>query len=270
MSKEDPYIQFPLCSLAWGRDTLDRLSHILGYGIYHAGTVNCADLQDSEEDQLVEIVETGRKIVECHTVDHINIQEEFEAIEEFAHHIGARFGNDKTVRIRVDIFWDVWNGDLAYEEFSFLCALSCELGNSDALRISRKTLRIRMLGYKSEPTMVGLIGQRTDGITPITEMRLRTLIKRMHGRGFFARLNPNRRHAWFSQSMTHERLAEFLLNREKGKTSYARSASLLENQIRKIIPSIVAVNSIVVDKVTTDNQQLTNSYPTANRQLTDS
>jgi hypothetical protein len=138
-------------------------------------------------------------------------------LSDFRNQFQAQYGRDAEVRIRKDLAFEVRdNRGLSYREFAILCAVLSLVGAKEyPVRITRKQIQCRMLGYKSPPVMAAEIAKRTDGTKPFTLRQINYTLDRLHERHFFARARPNERQTFYSTRLQQGQLEVALIN---GKT----------------------------------------------------
>lgn len=199
MSAKDPYFQFPISLLAFGRTEDERLEHIVSYCLVDAGsklTTNLIDGAISGEQGLAieeTIKETAEAYLEKHHLAALADEEEgglpsggatvFAAGKlgvkiaslrdtDAKHSAAAKFAVEQetlrgtaspSVRIRTNYLWEARKGTgVTYREFAVLCAVYSVIGDKKGpVRITRDAIRARVLGYPSAKSLFDADGEVT-------------------------------------------------------------------------------------------------------------
>jgi hypothetical protein len=241
MSDTDTYFQFPLCALAFGATEKERLEHIISFGFVEAGIAMFrkldAEIREQKAKQFTTRSDTPqdyRKTNEHHVAAMIGAQEigitvggleyslnGWRELSSFRNQFQGRHGNDVQVRIRKGLVFEARDEEgISYRELAILCAVySCIGAAVHPVRITKDTIKGRMLGYKSAKVMTAEIQTRTDHAQPLTARQIGYTLDLLHQRNFFARARPNERQTYFSHRLTAEQLHDELFKR---KTARAR------------------------------------------------
>jgi hypothetical protein len=219
MSKENPYIQFPLCALAYGKTVNERLNAILDYGVADAGAKlwgkvgpelqriqkslwgRCRNLPKgfNGENPLhcAALYRAHNLHIECSDMEYL--VELYERLRKYVHKFEHRYGRDLLVRIKQQwLFKARDHQGLTYREFAVLCGIYSCIGDKPAARVTQPRIRRCALGYRTAPIMDAELPSRADGARPLTERQLRDTIARLHRNNFFARCTYGRRMTYYS------------------------------------------------------------------------
>jgi hypothetical protein len=223
VSKEDKYVQFPLCALAL-RDE-DLLGRIISYGFVEAGVKAMCKLSDDEKRQLCRqfglpasrhnsfelAVHLGAEICDIRPGTH-----SLQRHGELQRHIDAwtsRHGPEPLVRIRTDLCFRAHDGQgISIREFRVLAAIYSSIGANRYRAITELVIRMRAIGCKCAAVM-----KAEKGTLPplLSEKEARGTVTRLHETGFFARVTPIRhgRKTFYSIRLTDSELRAQLLAR---------------------------------------------------------
>jgi hypothetical protein len=226
------YFQFPLCTLAMGGSYKERLGQIISFAFVEAGRVMVTklaqEIRESLGEELLDYSDTPsdyHKTNSSHVAAMLGAREigirpgslenslrNWRTASQFIGKFQSQHGSDATVRVKKDLVFEVRdNQGMSYREFAVLCALLSRIGTKKYVRITRKQIQCRMLGYKSPPVMLAEFDKRTDGAKPLTFRQINYTLNKLHERGFFARARPTRRQTVFSIRLTQEQLENWLV-----------------------------------------------------------
>ncbi len=153
----------------------------------------------------------------------------FRSLTNFTTQFEKTHGSDVKVRIRRDLPFEARdNTGISYREFAVLSAVySCIGAKSYPVRITRKSIQCRMLGYKSPTIMQQELSNRLDKFEPLTLRQINYVLDKLDERRFFARVRANERQTYYSIRMSEEQLEERIAS---GKTY---SETFHENRIKR-------------------------------------
>ena len=234
MSATDPYLQFPLCALAFGKSEDERLNAILDYGTLDAGEKLWANAMPETKERFVASLKQGRKLptgfhrelpshvaalfgaasLNVEYADIRTVLEGHQILKAYVAEFERCHGRSPLVRIKLAWWFKARDHKgLTFREFSVLCAIYSCIGDKKAAQITQERIRRCALGYKTAPVMEDEIDQRTDGARPLTERQLRDTITRLHRNQFFARCTYGRRITYYSIRASDAALRELVLKR---------------------------------------------------------
>jgi hypothetical protein len=243
MSKSDPYLQFPLCALAFGKSENERLNAIIGYGIVDVGlklwrkaapvvkqrfisTLHEQNLPKgfNRQDSFHCAAFYGSLIMGVTYSGMYSLVEGYDRMHECIASFQQRHGRDPLVRIKRDwVFKARDHRGLTYREFSVLCGIYSCIGDKQAARVTQPRIRRCALGYRTAPIMDAEIGRRADGASPLTDRQLRDTIERLHCNKFFARCTYARRITNYSNRLDDEQLRKHVFDRHTYPISHYTS-----------------------------------------------
>jgi len=161
--------------------------------------------------------------------DFTGYHDEFQQAHAFCENMALSYGAAPQVRVRVDFALDAGRS-ISYREFFTICGLYAALGNKKHSRVTRDRIRAAAMGYKSNrmlfsenssisPAGVSLLAQRADRMQPQTVNQIRTTLDSLEEKQFFARVQPSRRHVYFSNRLTRDQLGAALFSMRATRTS---------------------------------------------------
>lgn len=236
----EKYLQFPLCALAFFDDERDRLRHIISFGVVEAGHSMLKkldpELQNQKakelapvppEDYLMNNSEHVAAMVGAKAIGIIGpsvacLLDEWYRLTCFRDAFQKRNGRDVGVRVAVPFVLEAWEQKgITWRELAILCAVYSVIGAKDyPVRITRKTIQCRMLGYKSPSVMQVELGQRTDGALPLSCRQINYVLDKLHERKFFSRARANERQTFYSHRLSQNQLETKLVERKSYSAAF--------------------------------------------------
>jgi hypothetical protein len=93
-----------------------------------------------------------------------------------------------------------------------LAAIYSIIGSKQGpVRITQNRIVCRALGYKTQAVMSAELSKRKDGVGPLTDWQIRSLLDRLQARRFFARVTYARRLSYYSHRMTENQLRKAVI-----------------------------------------------------------
>lgn len=121
---------------------------------------------------------------------------------------------------------------MSYREFSVLCAVLSFLGRDEAKIVRRRAIVPRALGFWNKASIDTPNLAMKDSM--LTEAQLRWTLDKLEERRLITRIQADRRNTWFSRSLTHKELADFVLKmRQRTDVKSARKAA--ENGLQRAL-----------------------------------
>jgi hypothetical protein len=265
VSKDSTYFQFPLPCLAYGGpDHKERLRAVIDWCIVdRANTLQAKHTKTELKTMVKEISNsslpggfdqnslehlanvTARKtLCVCGGNTHSTIQTAA-AVNSFLTGVAVKHGRSPNVRVRNDLLWDCIKGDMAWRDFSVLCAVYAVIGAKEyPVIITRQRIIAGALGYKSASLMTPeLLLERKDGAQPLTENQVRRTLDELERRSLFTRMQASKRKVYFSNRMTRAEMAE-QITRSRVKRATKVSKHRQEDRLlsARIAATIKAVN----------------------------
>lgn len=231
---KNPYFQFPLCALSFGKTLDARLNGIINYCIVETGGKLFRKLTAEKQRDFLEQCRDYGSIPSGFKKDNWShgaaiygativgitfghFPSCFEQHRLLHDHIVAFekvHGRDAQVRIKKRWVFDARDGHgLTYREFSVLCAIYSAIGNKKLAIITRDRIRRCALGYRKTAIMQAELSTRADKTQPLTDRQLRDTIERLHRNKFFARCTVARRITYYSIRLDSEALRKKVLER---------------------------------------------------------
>jgi len=253
MSRNDIYFQFPIHALYLDKplgkviheEKQSAIQRIIKHTVLHVGgsrmcpdfdyvtaatkyaAENDYDWFDVEDERHLAIV-LGAATVHV-TPGHPDSYSWDNLIRE------QKFGKRQT-RIRRDILWDSHNSRAAsWREFAVLSAVYAGIGNKPYAQLSYDQIRTMAMGYNGLAEYTVHHGRRKD--RRLTLRQTRTTMGHLHDRGLFVRVCPNRRHVFYSNSLSAKGLHKAIVRRgakiETRKASVGASDDAVRREIRE-------------------------------------
>lgn len=171
---------------------------------------------------------------------HARLERHLRAFEQ-------RHGGDVRVRLATDLVFEARDeSGISFAEIAVLSGIYSKVGAAKTpVRITREEIRRRAHGCKSKNVFQAEMSNRAIFLT---ERQTRSIIDRLHQRGFFARLTFARRQTYYSNRLTADQLAEavFQLKTRAAKTRYTR----------------IQANSDITSRIRAERHRLAGSDPT--------
>jgi hypothetical protein len=249
MARSDPYFTFPIKLLRCnchpkqlsddGFDSmLDAIVvYAIGYMIEQADvdneeTVGIAEKElhhqpnvaDCDDDDAVRLLWAARSLgVKLHTDDVSYYTNKLTKVD--------RVGHGKTmVRLRTNILWDVRQSRcLTPMQFMVLCSVCAAIGDNKVRRVTRARLVALSTGLSGKDELAKFGPKKR-----IEEHQVRTALDTLGKRGFFVRVCVNRRHTWFSNSMSESELIEAVAKQEAKRPKRMTNSQKAEAVKRRI------------------------------------
>src|SRR5438477_10361142 len=132
-------------------------------------------------------------------------------------------GSDAQVRLATNFVFEARDeSGISFAEIAVLSGIYSKVGAAKTpVRITRQEIRRRAHGCKSKKVFHV---QRSSRGVFLSERQTRSIIDRLHERGFFARITFARRQTYYSHRLTADQLAEaiFQLKTRGAKTRHTR------------------------------------------------
>jgi hypothetical protein len=221
------YFQFPLCALSFLENVYERLNCIISFGCIEVGKKQWQKFNPFER-QLRRSELPSRNTcpvpIDLANDEHLKVAAGAEHLRVvmgniermlcdhsrlwwFIKNFEAKNGRDAQVRIRKDLLFEARDAKgISYQELAVLAAIYSKIGASKRpVRISRDDIWRRAHGFKSDR----VFRAEMNGRSPfMTARQVRSVIDRLHDRGFFARVTYGRRHTYYSHRMSKKELSE--------------------------------------------------------------
>lgn len=248
---ENPYLQFPLCALAYGQTVAARLNAILDFSVVEAGSKIFRKLTPEQQQEFLKGKTVSRKnpnglnpndwrqCAACYGAHTIGvIYHSFNGLianhgqlRDYVANFEKLHGRDAKVRIKKGWLFDTRDGKgITYREFAVLCAIYSAIGDKEMAIVTRDRIRRCALGYRNAAVMQAELAKRTDGALPLTDRQLRDTIERLHRNKFFASCTVARRIKYFSIRLDSEALGKKVLER-RTYPDFFRASQAAQNQI---------------------------------------
>lgn len=260
-AKTGKYFQVPICLLAYGESTKDRLESIMQWGCFQAGVKKWPKLSANEQATLCRTwsatpslgrVDVKNKwhctvLLGSHEVGVTlsslgTITDKLRALDSFIEGFEARHGKDATVRIKKNLAFEARDGKgIDYRELSVLAAIYSVIGRRRVpVRITRQTLICRAMGYRTQAIMNAELAGRKDRAKPLTEWQLRTTLRHLVERRFVHSHTYGQRQTYYGVGMTRNDFHAQLIESKTRKAARALGDRLEAKSINAQIQNIRA------------------------------
>jgi hypothetical protein len=221
------YFQFPLCLLGYGKHEKERLNAIIDHNVVSYAKKK---LGSTRRDA----VETAAEVLGVHLGSAAASVRCWQETNSFMERFELRHGRDAQVRVASLLLWDCYKGQLAYRDFSVLCAINSIMGRSKSpKRVTQPAVRVRAAGYKS--WSVATAEAATAKL--YSEDQIYRTLNRLEKRGFFARARTGKTTVLFLKGASYDELKDKILELEKKKAGIAGRAHK-DRQLRAQIKAI--------------------------------
>lgn len=231
---ENPYFQFPLGALAFGKTEYQRLNTILDYSVVEAGSRLFRKLTREQQTEFFDEQCERHKVPQyldenvwlhraalygAHVIGVTytrfdSVMERYATMSKHMNGFVSRYGSDALVRIKKNWLFDARDGrGFTYREFAVLCGIYSAIGNKELAIITRERIRHCAMGYRTGTIMQAEVARRSDKAQPLTERQLRDTIERLHRNKFFARCTVARRITYYSIRLNNEDFRKKVLER---------------------------------------------------------
>jgi hypothetical protein len=254
------YLQFPLCALAYGKSEEERLNAIICYGLVETGRVfwsKCSDGQRAgylntwaavkclpddfdHHNPLHAAAVLGAHIIGITIPTAVGAVAKHQTMRRFYDRFQTQNGTDALVRLRRDLVFEARDGKgITPRELAVLAAIYSVIGKkSGPVRITRKTISFRALGYRSEAIARKEYSRRTDGAHFLTDWKLRSTLNSLAARKFFIRRTFGRRQTYYTNRLDEAQFCAKLIalktRRIRSKLAQTRKDKHLTDTIRKL------------------------------------
>jgi len=254
------YLQFPLCALAYGKSEHDRLNAIISYGLVETGKVFWSRATDAQRadylntwsavkclppdfdprNPLHAAAVLGARVIGITIYSVVREVAEHQASRQFFDKFRTQNGSDALVRLRRDFIFEARDGrGTSPRELAVLAAIYSVIGKKQRpVRITRDTINLRALGYRSKEIARRELPRRSDGAQPLTEWKLRCTIDSLAARKFFRRSTFGRRETFYTNRMGEAEFRAALIARKTRRSAFKkaqrRKDENLTNTIRKL------------------------------------
>jgi hypothetical protein len=185
----------------------------------------------------------GAELLEIKILNVRVIIAEHERLATFVREFEQKHGRDVQVRVATKfVFEACYNKGMSYQELAVLTGIYGKIGAAKGpVRITREEIWRRALGFKSMQVFSMEMQDRQAWITP---RQVRSIIERLHERGFFARLTFARRETFYSHRITAKQLADDIcfqkVQRHLARQARMRANDALTKRIQAARQSIAA------------------------------
>jgi hypothetical protein len=218
--QDEKYFQVPLCALAYGRSAEERLNVIIAYCMIETGRTflkrpgRKAFLANlpfrsglpngfNSQEELHLAVLYGADVIGIRIGSLAATLNTHAALCEFCRKFQERNGRDAIVRLKKSFVFDARDGKgITPRQLFVLAAIYSVIGRKRGpVRITKKTILRRALGYKNAETARIEQHYRKDKAKALTEWQLRSTLESLTARRFFCRRTVGRRQTYYSHRM---------------------------------------------------------------------
>ena len=223
--KDGKFFTFPLPLLYPMEPHTKTLSRIISYGVLTVGESSLANLPEETADGILsraaspddfdDAEETHRHVVlGC---DRLSVKigstlrgflAEAKEAREIVREPERINGASPLVFVGAKLFWECYNGELPYRDFTVLCAVNSVIGMKTTPQLIRRTLLLaRAAGFKTPATYSkGCKGFKARPMMTVDE--LRWTLDKLEKRELFARVQASPRRVYFSKGPREKLLAD--------------------------------------------------------------
>jgi len=252
----EKYFQFPLYALAYGSESKQRLNDIIDYCCVEVGTKESAGMALDEKREAAEELSAkpqgynptypthlalviGMKMLNVCNGNAQAMLDGHRSVRQFVQTMTTQHGTSPLVRIRSDLFWSTFKGEMSYRRFSVLCAVYSVIGSKDYCRVTRDRIIAGALGYKSAGMISpDLLATRFDGVEPLTENQVRRTLDELENASLFARVQVSKRKVVFSNRLSRKEVMAKVLSATTKQTKKLRSNRSEDEELRAAIKAV--------------------------------
>ena len=240
-------LSFPLCCLSM--KCKDLPIRIINYGVYLYAKTKYKEFQklpsllketpswfneneDSHWKLLLSSQELNFRIEDLH-----KFEERVEETDSYIKQFQSKYGSDAFCLIGKELLYEVHRNSFDMELFRVICAINSVLGRKKYARITKKTIRHRMQGYK---TMEVLESENQFGLEMSSDRVLGRKIEILIDKKFITKFTYNKRQSYYSTRLSYEDLVGVVKN---NKVSRAKRKLHIDDwkESQKIIDEINSV-----------------------------
>jgi hypothetical protein len=222
------YFQFPLCALSFAQESKKGVDCIISFACVEVGKERwqkfsenergarksvladpavCSGSVDLENDEQLQAVAGCEYLNVCAGNVRIMLASHAQ-LSRFIKEFERRHGTDARVRIRTDWLFEVRdNKGMSYPQLAVLAAIYSKIGAARGpVRILQDEIWKRAHGFKSDRVFRAEMNRRRRPF--LTPRQVRSIIERLHGRHFFARVTFGRRQTYYSNRLSNKELAD--------------------------------------------------------------
>jgi hypothetical protein len=158
-----------------------------------------------------------------------------ERLARFIREFERKHGTDARVRLAKELIFEARDGKgISYWELAVLAAVYSKIGSAKGpVRITREEIWRRSLGFKSKRAFSVKVRRRQ---ACIPARKARSIIERLHDRGFFARLTYAQRQTFYSHRLNADQLADAIvtmkLQRQRARQARIRANDALTKRVQ--------------------------------------
>jgi hypothetical protein len=257
------FFQFPVCALSFPASECERLNQIVSFCCLEVGKrrwekfsqrekdlrrgdslgqisrMRQMDLENEAHQQSV----AGAELLEINPGGIRSLVASHHRLAEFVRKFERKHGADAQVRLATKFVFEAREGKgMSYQELAVLAAIYSKIGvGKRPVRITREEIWRRALGFKSKRVFSLEMHDRQASITP---RQIRSIIERLDGRRFFARVTYARRQSYYSHRLTADQLADAIvtgkLQRERARQARIRANDALTKRVQTERQSLAA------------------------------
>lgn len=174
------------------------------------------------------------------TIDIHNIEVIKSIHKTFTNYVNvfeSEFGKDVRVKIHKDLLRDVRDKKLDERMFRVYCAIVSIIGKKQFVRITRKRIAIRMLGFKSEDVFDKL----QANYKLLTDRQIETTVNNCQRRNLFDFVTYGKRLIFYSLNRSKSELAKLVIE-SIAKQKHSKDKKEIRNKLLKIESDKLAYN----------------------------
>jgi len=212
-------LEFPLCCLAFGNSKEERLEHIISFSVVEYSVKIKTKVKqrivilggtapydfDSEIDSHCQLLLASDEL--CLKLRDINYNlQRHSTLSKFIENYRIKYGKDAYCRLGKSLCFEVKDGRFDYNLFAVLCAIQSNIGKKKKFfRITKKNIRYRMYGYKTQRIAVA------EHLSPdllLTDRQIGRRIEMLHAKKFFSKFTYAQRQTYYSTRLDDKELRQ--------------------------------------------------------------
>ena len=257
MAKEDSYFQFPIHALHFGKplddvthdEKCDALQRIVRHSVWTVGTKLMQTAEYAYETAEREAQTQGYEWFQVDDENHVtrvlgakSLKVKLGGPDRWHPKVMVKpkdFGS-RLVRLRCDLLWDYHNNSAAaFRDLAVLSAIYSGIGQKQYAKLSYEQIRCMAMGYN------GIAEYEAETRTKKKDNRLTVrqtqyTAHRLHDRGFFVRVCPNKRHIYYSHKLTASELAKAVVKKVATYKAKRVAVAAIDKAVSDQINSTVA------------------------------
>lgn len=243
MSRDDEYLQFPLCllSMTSSKNELYKIIEdyaYINFGLKFLPKIDEKIISDYKErvefiygehrEELTagilgqQVIWSGNNQIYCNNLKVDNYFKACQYIIKFE----SEYGKDALVRLRKNIISLLKSGEMSERNFRILTSIYSVIGNKDYSSVTYEQIRYRMFGFKKR-NIFEIEKQNNPKIKLLTHRKIGTTVKKLEIQGWFTSCRPFNRKKYYSNRMDFETLYNRITRKEDAWTKLQKKKKMI-------------------------------------------